>query len=271
MALIQSNLIKQSLRGTWSRQSGYQVIVTSLVRVGAGGVAESRPLQAIDDPAVPQKSSIMPDANYNALQVTDISADNMKDPLVYSVVHTYSQPQASDKEPTEGDPAAAQISVDTVVVETEKAYDIEGQQIFTEHVEGKRVYGSVRFSAPSTLIGYRRREPVAPGTKSTLFVGALNLTGVFGDGPRTWMCVRLGGPSTDGGLSWMVNYAFQRTNKIGKDSDGGGDIFTAQPWDTLIVEKDDQGNFVKDPVMGAGKKIIRVQRPRDFTLLNLTF
>ncbi len=85
------------------------------------------------------------------------------------------------------------------------------------------------------------------------------------------MCTRLGGRSDDGGQSYLVNYDFQRTAKIGKDSDGAGELTTPQPWDVLIVEKDPETDqFVGEPVMGAGKKIVKVQRPVNFMDLNLT-
>lgn len=254
----------KGLSAGWSPSGGYTTTLTYDVSGLDSANHESRALEAVTADGIPDPYSAHPDsgtvtAAFGLIAIGFQTRD--KDTERYEVIVTYGLPPAGTNQPTDPPLAAdAQISVETTVVEVETAYDRHGQQIFTQHVTGKKVYQSVRYWAPSTTVTYSRRESSDPAAKSILHVGKLNDRVVFGDPKRTWMCVHLGGPSDDGGATYLVTYKFQRTPNIGINHEGQGSIDTANPWDILVVEKDEEGNFVEvTPQQSGGQKVVEAQ------------
>lgn len=264
----------KGLSAGWSPSTGYTTTLTYDVSGLDSANHESRALEAVTADGIPDPYSAHPDsgtvaAAFGLIAIGFQTRD--KDTERYEVTVTFGLPPAGSNLPTEPPLAAdAQISVETTVVEIETAYDRHGQQIFTEHVTGKRVYQTVRYFVPSVTITFARREASDPASNAIAYLGKLNSSIVFGDPVRTWMCVHLGGPSDDGGATYLVTYKFQRTSNIGKDHNGGGTVDDAQPWDILIVEKDEEGNLVENPELGAGKKLVEVQGLIEFRDLELT-
>lgn len=242
----------------WDFENGYTMTRRYLV-TGLGGAQYSREIRAMQWNELPAGGAAHPDPSLGINVIGKTVATLDLDKFVVSI--QYGTPKVGEIPPQEGSPAI--VSVGTVLVEVETQFDFEGNQIFTEHVDGTRVSGSVRAFLASTEVRYQRHEQNSPGDKSKDHVGSLNDAGVFGDVKRTWLCGELAGHSNNGGLSYMVDYAFIRSPHFIAG--------VVQPWDPTIVELDPKtGTYVLDPVLGAGKKVVKVQRETNFSALNLT-
>lgn len=129
-------------------------------------------------------------------------------------------------QPGKDDPPAEisqpQIEVGAVVNEKETNKDIDGEDIVTSHRynEGqpneKLVVqaGLVKLQVPSLYLRYSRRELLPPDDLASLYVGLVNSTSWRGNPPRSWLCARIEGRSTNGGQSYEVSYEFQHNQDL---------------------------------------------------------
>lgn len=274
MATVKANVLKKGVVGTNTTGRGRSCAVTYIVSELVG---TSDPgawvFDAMDVAGIPTLGSSLDDDNYPFLTAKSITSEALKSGSQFIIVVSYGLPSASDIPATEPSiPENAIVTVGTTVVEIENAFDIEGKEIFTQHggADKPKVRGSVRYHSPSTTITYTRRELGSPGTFASIYVGAVNSLGVFGDGPGTWLCTGIPGTSNDGGVTYVVTYNFQRSPKIGRKPGTSESFDTAQPWDPLIIQIDKEtGDFVKNAVMDEGMKIVPVYRRVPFLDLNL--
>lgn len=120
--------------------------------------------------------------------------------------------------------------------------------------------GSVEFQLPMETVRYMRREVQNPQGKARLYVGTINSTGVFNDGPHYWMCTRLDGMSDDGGATFNVTYEFQRN---------------PDTWDPTVIFTDPETGkpavLTQNEInLGNAVKQVTIYRQTNFWLLNLT-
>lgn len=121
-----------------------------------------------------------------------------------------------------------------------------------------RQAGTVAIEIPTHTVVLTRDEPESPGAKSKAFLGTVNANPIFGDGPRMWLCTRLGGFSDDGNQTFHVTYAFT------KNLDG---------WDATVIYVDGETG---QPVPLADAQPLSIQtfpiyRETEFRDLNLTW
>ena len=117
---------------------------------------------------------------------------------------------------------------------------------------------SVEYMLPMSIVRFYRRERDDPIFKSRGFVGHVNSTDVFGDGPRMWLITRLDGVTVDRGATWNVTYEFQRHSLN---------------WDADVYYEDKNGRRHKDATVANGgiRLDVRALRQANFFDLRLTF
>jgi len=252
---------------TWDSQNGYRQTRMYLVAGLETGTTAERQMLAMIYPGVPAMYTPHPSSGF-AISVVSKSCA-VVDPKTFLVSVNYGTPRTTELPPDEVAEHAI-VSVSTVLIQVETAFDYQSNQIYTEYNDGARVYGSVTAFHASTEVRYQRHEENSPGQKARDYVGTLNADeNIFGDpAARTWMCSEISGHSDNGGDSYIVNYAFLRS----PHSKWTGSTRVIQPWDPTIVEIDPlTGNFVEDPTFAnSGKKTVKVQGETTWSGLNLT-
>ncbi len=256
----------------WNSRAGFTQPRVFTVSDYTAADARARSLNVMELSGIPANNSPHPAFNWNDLIVISKSVETLSGSQ-FRVTCNYGIPEAGGFLPEPSLlPADGILTVSSTLVETESQFDIDDEQIFTDHFETneqvpKRVYDSVKDHAVSMIVRYERSELGSPIDKALTHVGRLNSAGVFGDLPRTWLCSELSGTTTDGGIVYKVSYEFIRSPKVNLV----GVTNVVQPWDATIVEIDPKtGTFVKNPVQGRGKKTIKVKGESDFTQLALT-
>lgn len=160
----------------------------------------------------------------------------------------------------------AQIEVGASVTQADTNKDWEGTLLTASYtptgsstaIEEKPTVSKL---FPQVTISYSRLETGFPGDTAKTYVGKVN-TGGWSIDPastaRQWLCTGIVGRSSDGGLTWSVNYTFE---------------FNEGDWDTEWLYFDSDGkkpNDVKDtdPINGYLKA--QIYEEIDFNGLNLT-
>lgn len=248
---------------------------TRVARVfGLRGTPSARLWYATQAPGVPQYGDHHPWIEF--LPVSRVHAvlasEGTTDIATVTIDYGFSpggvgSPTYFDNEPS--DTALPQLEVLTTVQLAQTQFDVNRVQIVVSRIiedpdtQTSTVIeqaGSVDYQLPMETVRYMRREVQNPQGKARLYVGTINGTGVFNDGPHYWMCTRLDGVSDDGGATFNVTYEFQRN----PDS-----------WDPWIIFTDPEtGKPVvltpEEATSGETVKQVVVYRQMDFWALNLT-
>ncbi len=182
-----------------------------------------------------------------------------------NVTLTYKPPEFEDKEPNDSRPP--QIRVGTTTQGSTTEIDIKGKPIQVKHTFKKKngidvvdpkttiQIQEVAFQLPVTIAELSRREFRDPTGKSIQFVGKVNRLTFFGGAKRIWLCTAIEGISDDGGLSYQVNYVFQRN---------------PETWDANVIMIDDEtGRPPEDLVDDEGRKSYQIYKEVDFRKLRL--
>lgn len=273
------------------------VIVVSGILEKLSGPAETVLVDALYAPDMPEVGTdyygVTPfaDVPVDEVEVTPIAGS----PSKANVRIRYAYPTGSDGFTNFPDEtASAQIEVVSAVVPMTTEFCYSGEDNVTKYQILLRYYlplldddgnpigsseqyrnqvGEVEVQVPVEIVRYRRREAFNPHLKARKYVGTINSTGVFNDGPHMWLCTRLGGPSDDGGLSYNVTYEFQRNVDswdkvvVCRDSD------TGYPVELTNAEAAALANLYAPP-LGEGEPPpaakCRVYREADWNSLGLT-
>lgn len=272
--------------GTAERGPNGLRIVRSATIIGLVGPAESKLPDALNARGLPRYGDPHPSPLANGLPLSLMSArilDREADKAIVTL--TYEFPSVSGGigffENVPSETTLPQIEVVSSLNQLTTHFDGSGNEMFVQHQfppgeDGVEVppvlqLGEASIMVPATTVNYMRREPRSPLAKAQLYVGKTNSTPVFGDPARYWLCVGLGGPSDDGGLSYNVTYSFQRTEP---HAVAGQDLLPG--WDAVIVFIDPATgkpptNQAGGPVeFGTGVKPYVMYRSIDFNLLHLT-
>jgi len=264
MATITNDLVDGQIT---SGPDGLTLTRVALVE-GLTSNADERMLEAITVTGIPRRGDFHP--SIAGLAVASVSAvpvgaGQARVTITYGVYNVTLNP------PDESAPP--QVTVGSTVQGVETNLDVDGNamkldffvadpdengNVFYRQVE---YTGTVSKQDPQTVARFSRREPFAPLTKSKTYVGKMNSNAFLGDPPRYWLCTRIEGTSNDGGLTYQVEYEFQRN---------------ASTWDVTIVGIDDQTDQPPDPadvVPGQGetswKETFQIYEEVDFSGLNL--
>lgn len=113
--------------------------------------------------------------------------------------------------------------------------------------------GLVSIQVPQLVVEAQTVERESPFKKSRRYLGKVNNDTFQGDPPYTWLCSRLDGDTTDGGLTYNVVYEFRRA---------------IDTWDTTVVYQE-EGQPAAGTTDGNGRKSIRIYESEQFGVLGL--
>jgi hypothetical protein len=201
--------------------AGWELVRGGLVS-GLSGRAEEIAVRALEAPGVPRVGEAHP--TVGSVRVWSVEAEPAG-PTSVTLRVRYRSPGVTvgaDPFPGEGERASievgASLRAETVrrdrwgqAVRVLRPRQDAGAGASEAGAETQRVgqLMSTTRLTPEVTLTYRAREPESPAFKARTFTGAVNSREAFGDPPGTWLCTAIRGESDDGGLTYLVTYAFQ--------------------------------------------------------------
>lgn len=194
--------------------------------VGIGGEADIRIMVALTDPGIPKKGSVL-EVPYNNTTVfllvlnksAKIHPDN-GDLVQVDVEWGVPQPLDTTQEPNLDSVPAIEVGGTLQSVQT--MHDVDGNLIIVHYADpvSQATISQpvmVEQQQPMPILRFHRREPgeqpLPIGDKADKYLGALNAIKIWNAGPRMWRCVEFVARSVDNGLTYGVDYGFQRSPK----------------------------------------------------------
>lgn len=215
------------------------------------GEGAARKYNAILTPGVPVYGEAHP--HIPGIVAVTFSAESIDSELARIVIG-YKTPDVFDDEPDES--SAGVIRVGGSVQSTKTQFDKDGNQIVLTH-NGVSQGGEIEIMIPQMVLGLERRESFSPAAKSRRFQGTVNNAPIWGYGARELLCIRLEGTSTDGGVTYVVNYEFQ---------------YNPDKWDgSAIFIDSESGRPPVDVVEGEGVKTVRRYPEESFNQIGISF
>lgn len=210
MTIIAQDILQ---RGSLSQESerGANITRGFLVEVPAGADPADKDRLAIAEcPSLLDWHPTIPGAYCSGHRTESV------DPTHIRVLVSYTLPAApaGQEEPSETVNPQITIGASVTTVQTEKDKD-DGEMFVryypdpdsTENMQTHIVQAEVMVPCP--MFRCQRWEPGSPGPNAVRFVGKLNSTAILGCSAKTLLCTQIEGTSSDGGLTYMVNYEFQ--------------------------------------------------------------
>jgi hypothetical protein len=230
------------------------------------GNKTNRPLFAVLQPGIPPINSYHPSIPF--LQVKDRQVQPInKDSEQFRVICNYERLNTDDKDgTTEDEPAQISVGTQIITARTTRAYDSAGQpiqMILTPRIgtagEGKALPPqSIPADIQKALFFARftRRELEPPDQKAVKYANKINSVPFLGRSGKEVYCSGINGNSTDGGITYTVNYEFL------VDPDG---------WDYEAIYTDTDGNILPTASEQDGTlRKFQVYERVDFNQLGLT-
>jgi len=239
--------------------NGYTIRRVFLVEELSGAPSQITFLAA-NTPPVPVYGEAHPTVSglvCSSVEVEAVSQSQARVVATYGLLSTSVVPD--EKQP-------AQISVGSSVQSVSTNKDVNGEVLLVEHIfesetdgetslDYQAQTGEVELQVPQTVVRFSRRENRHPLYKSIAYTNKLNANGFLGDPPGYWMCTRIEGHSDDGGLTYQVEYEFQR-NENG--------------WKAEVVFIDPETNAPPPDVkQGFGLKTFEMYKRADFSQIGL--
>lgn len=186
-----------------------------------------------------------------------------------------------EQEPDETQPPVITIGSTTQTVNANRFIEFDGQQNLmiveykrkpdsnsTEEVLPEKQTGEVQKQIPATFFRLTRKEESPPLRKSKDFVGRVQVDSILNDPARAWLCTRIEGVSIDAGVTYIVDYEFQRAiseNVFGEPISG---------WDATVTWIDPDTGFPPPDIFETGQqetaiKTFEIYPAEDFRLLDL--
>lgn len=233
---------------------------------------------AMRAPGIPKIGDYHPEMR--TLPVLDVYAepkDGQPDTAMVTVEYAFPQGGGGIDFPPDN---IATVEVVSTVTPAETNFDVGGNPLAVSYIIEDDEAGTSTLDeqiataskqVPTASVIFRRRESRSPGLFSANFVGHVNLTDVFDDEPRTWLCTRIDGRSEDGGLTYNVTYEFQRSPNavIANVRDSlGQPILPAgrntQGWDAVVLYEDAGGNTPLGVKAGEGVNLYNIYPAVEF-------
>ena len=238
---------------------------------GLTGSSRARGWNALNDPGVPvqgQSHPIVPNVFVLNKSIEVI------DPEIVKVSVNYGVPRPEDSQPGEnqGQNNQGVIRVGSTVQSLVTQKDKDGNDLFVSidieetdedgivTTTNAKQLGEVEIQIPRMVLSLDRKENGTPGALARTYVGAVNVSPIWGDPERTWLCSRIEGVSNDGGRTYNVTYEF---------------VLNPDGWDAGIVFIDSETDRPHEQVRTSGNingfKQFRINKERNFSPLNLPF
>ncbi len=267
-------------------EMGYEGLVETAKVIGLDWPDTSlRGLQAIYAPKVPRRGDFHPKIRTMRVNVvtSDMTGPSQADlQIVYIDQAKYTRTNTSQPSSFTRPRWSVQTTLTTVTRDYMKVWDHNNNGFIYEPIEIKYVPAALRIKVPAsgTLTSaqkaakaaqqaaddnsskatynmqvpmsrftYQRVEVKSPGRNARTYVGTLNAWPVFGDPPRTWLCLGISGEPTTGGVNatnYDVRYEFQQAPP-------------GETWDTTLMHIYNNSDRGKDLV----RPLLRWQRLPD--------
>ena len=267
MAVVQHVVEESSATVT---SAGIEVVDVYVVR-DLSGPPGARPYLATQQGGIPRWGQGHP-------TIAGISVDSVscrpEDTSTFRITVTSRRPvidSADSGDPDEIDDqdyGTLEFFYQTRDVETQ--FDADGKQITVSHTfitDPEHGRAGLTFTQAGTVqiqtwqqgVRFSRRESDNPAELQGVYGNKLNATRWNGYDERSVMCIGIDGATTDGGVTWQVNYAFA--------------LDPYQGWKKDVLFSDDKRNG--DPptglITGIGYKSVDVYPVVDFSPLSIDF
>lgn len=257
--------------GPWAKRTYYLI--------GLGGETRDRALRGVTGPDIPAYGSSFGEPQ-PLLLVNNIETAIHKDHTDLVQVNVeWGLPQPLDVTQQPNLDPVPGIEIGGTLQSVQTLHDVDGNLILVHYADQASQSTiaqpvMVEYQQPLIMLRFQRREPgeaaeMPIGDKAEMFLGATNSKPIWGASKRQWLCTELVGRSADNGLTYDVNYAFQRA---------AGDL----TWDPVGVYQnpdgttpDDISPIVINPQTGElqapsnGLVLVRLFRGRKFQQLSL--
>ena len=263
-----TTLRKDLLNGTSLNRSpnGYSAIEVIDVLDTVGTTVMERMFNAEQFPGVPaagEEHPFLPNTIVIDKRVEPLGA-NAENVRIFVF---WGQPEEGTRDPGT-DPELATVFSGITLRDFPVLFDSSGNQLKTTRTIGgitevQTQIGTVTY--PVLVIGATRREISDPANKAAQYVNKLNSSTIWGESAGRYLCTRLEGVSTNGGVTYDVTYEFQLSPLL-KYGPGFQQEYSA--WDNITVHTVND-RPIENPVFGETLGIERVFESEKFFALNL--
>lgn len=252
-------------------ESGYEGLVETAKVIGLDWPDSLRSTQAIYAPTIPRRGDVHP--KLRTMRVNVVTS-NLTGPsqaevqIVYIDQALYARTFVNQPSSFTRPRWSVQTTLTTVTRDYTKVWDPDKNGFVHKALEIKYLSEADRTSSgpdvdaaraaadknsakatynmqiPMSRFTYQRIEEKSPGKNARRYAGTLNAWPVFGDPPRTWLCLGISGEPTTGGVNanvtmYDVRYEFQQAPP-------------GETWDTTLMHiynNSDRGTDLVQPVL----------------------